>query len=94
MTTRRSFSREFKLEAVRLAQASGNTARTARDLDVRPDMIRRWKRRLEEDGTRAFPGHGHPRDEEMMRLRRELQRLKEENIVLKKAAGILSQGLR
>ena len=94
MTTRRSFSREFKLEAIRLAEASGNTAQTARDLGIRADDIRRWKKRFEEDGKRAFPGHGNPRDEELMRLRREVQRLKEENIVLKKAAGILSRSLR
>jgi transposase len=94
MTIRRSFSREFKIEAVRLADASGNTAQTARELGVRPDMIRRWRKRLAEDGKRAFPGHGVARDEELAALRREVKRLKEENIVLKKAAGILSQGLR
>ena len=88
---RRSFSSEFKLEAVRLAEASGNTARTARELGVRPDMIRRWKKRISEDGRRAFPGHGNPRDEELTKLRRENQRLKEENIVLKKAAGLAKQ---
>jgi transposase len=94
MTSRRSFSSEVKLEAIRLAAASGNTAQTARDLGLRPDMIRRWRKRMEADGKRAFPGHGNPRDEELVKLRREVQRLKEENIVLKKAAGILSQGLR
>ncbi len=90
MTTRRSFSSEFKLEAIRLADASGNTAQTARDLGVRPDMIRRWRKRFQEDGKRAFPGHGNPRDEELAKLKRENQRLKEELIVLKKAVGIIS----
>jgi transposase len=57
-------------------------------------MIRRWKQRFEEDGKRAFPGHGNPRDEELAKLRKELRRAKEENIVLKKAAGIFSRDLR
>jgi transposase-like protein len=48
MTSRRSFSSE----------SSGNTAQTARDLGLRPDMIRRWRKRMEADGKRAFPGHG------------------------------------
>ena len=69
-----------KPESVRLAEASGNTAQTARDLGVRPDMIRRWRKQLAEDGKRAFPGHGNPRDEELVKLGRENQRLKEENI--------------
>jgi len=91
MTRRRSFSKEFKLEAVRMAATSGNTAQTARELGVKADLIRRWRKRIEEDGRRAFPGHGKPRDEELARLQKEVRRLKEENIVLKKAAGILSR---
>ena len=89
--TRRSFSKEFKLESVHLADTSGNTSQTARELGVKADMIRRWRKRIEEDGKRAFPGHGNPRDEELTRLQREVRRLREENIVLKKAAGILSR---
>ena len=89
--TRRSFSKEFKLEAVHLADTSGNTAQTARELGVQADMIRRWRKRIEEDGKRAFPGHGNPRDEELTRLQREIRRLREENIVLKKAAGLARQ---
>ena len=44
-TTRRKFSREFKLEALRLITEKGySIAQVARDLDLRPDMLRRWKR--------------------------------------------------
>jgi transposase len=86
--TRRSYSREYKLEAIRLAEE------TARDLGIRAEMIRRWRLQFSEYGTRAFPGHGSPRDEELARLKRENARLRTEVTVLKKAAGILSQGLR
>jgi len=85
--TRRSFSREYKLEAVRAVERSGSVARTARDLGINADLIRRWKRELVGDGPRPFPGNGSPRDEELARLRRENRRLQQENEILKKAVG-------
>ena len=94
MRTRRKYSTEFKIEAVKLAELSDNTSQTARELGINAGMIRRWKQRFVEDGKRAFPGHGNPRDEELAKLRKELRRVKEENIVLKKAAGIFSRDLR
>ena len=73
MMTRKSYSSEYKLEAVRLADASGNTSQTARDLGIRAEMIRRWRKQFEEHGKRAFPGHGSPRDEELANLRRTIE---------------------
>ena len=58
-TSRRRFSREFKLEAVRMVAGGRHSlAQVARELDLRPEMLRRWKRQVEEDGEQAFPGHG------------------------------------
>jgi transposase len=94
MTTRRSFTREYKLEAVRAAERAGNVARTARDLGISDSLIHRWKRELSSDGHRAFPGNGSPRDEELARLQRENKRLQQENEILKKAVGIVSSPLR
>ena len=60
--TRRSFSREFKLEAARMVSEGGHSlAQVARDLDIRPDMLRRWRRQLEQDPEQAFPGVGQRR---------------------------------
>jgi transposase len=84
---RRSFTREFKTEAVRAAERSGNVAQTARDLGITPNALYRWKRELAGDGHRAFPGNGSPRDEELARLRRENKRLHEELSIVKKALG-------
>jgi transposase-like protein len=51
-------------------------AGVARDLEVRPDMLRRWKRQLDEDPVQAFPGKGNLKadEEEVRRLRRDLER--------------------
>lgn len=87
---RRSFSKEFKEEAVRLGRANGWT-QTARDLGIHPSLLQNWKRQLEESGEKAFPGKGNPRDEEFARLKREYDRVREENAILKKAVGIFSK---
>jgi len=96
-STRRKFSREFKLEAVRMVTEGGHSlAQVARDLEIRPDMIRRWRRQFEEDPEQAFPGVGQrkSREEEMWRLRRDLERVTMERDILKKALGIVSDRRR
>jgi transposase len=67
-------------------------AAAARDLEVRPDMLRRWKRQLEEDPVEAFPGKGNlkPDEDQIRRLQRELARVKEERDILKKVVAIFS----
>ena len=89
MTERRSYTDEFKREAVRLAEANGYT-QTGRELGVNRGLIRKWKHKLDEQPEHPFPGHGNARDEELAQLRRQLRRLEEENAVLKKAVGIFS----
>lgn len=88
--TRKQYSPEFKREAVRLAGDSGNVSKTARELGVTPEQIRKWRQAIDAHGQSAFPGHGNPHDAEMARLQRELARVKEENTILKKAVGIFS----
>jgi transposase len=88
MATRKSYTPEFKREAVRLADERGNRSAVARELGIHTSMIRRWKDQLEENGTRAVLCQGNPRDEENAKLRCELKRVKEENAILKKAVGI------
>jgi transposase len=93
---RRSFTEEFKREAVRLATERGNVSAVARDLGINESVLNRWKRQLQQEGQqpgsgkRPFPGNGNPRDEEMAKLQRELARVKEENAILKKAVGIFT----
>ena len=88
MNTRRSYTEEFKRDAVRLATERGNITATARDLDISSTALNRWVHELEKDGDRAFPGNGNPIDKETAKLLQENRRLKEENEILKKAVAV------
>ncbi len=89
MGTRREFSREFKLEAVRLVRERGVTAaQAARDLDVHENVLRKWVRDFAADPQQAVPGKGvmKPDVAEIERLKKEVAKLKMERDILKKAA--------
>lgn len=91
---RRKFSREFKLEAVRLVKERGvAVVQAARDLDLHENMLRKWIRELSADQQYAFPGHGQMKPEqlEIDRLRREVAKLKAERDILKKAAAYFAR---
>lgn len=82
------YSREFKLEAIRLAAESDKPVTVvARELGLRVNQIYKWKQQLEAKGDGAFPGHGRQAglEAENARLRRELAAAKEETQILKKA---------
>ena len=91
---RRSFSREFKVEAVRLVRERGvSVAQAARDLDVHENVLRKWVQQLAGDPLEAFPGNGRMKaaEAEIERLRREVQKLKAERDILKKAAAYFAK---
>jgi len=83
---RRKYTKEFKIETVRLFETSSKSGREIeRDLGIGKGMLYRWKRELQDENLRVFPGHGHPRDEELYRLRKELAEVTEERDILRKA---------
>ena len=91
---RRKFSREFKVEAVRLIKERGvSVAQAARDLDVHENVLRKWVRELSYDPAEAFRGPGQMKAEqvEIERLRKEVTRLKVERDILKKAAAYFAR---
>jgi transposase len=91
---RRKFSREFKLEAVRLVKDRGvAVAQAARDLDLHENVLRKWIRELGADPQHAFPGCGQmkPEQQEIDRLRKEVAKLKAERDILKKAAAYFAK---
>ena len=91
---RRTYTPEFKAEAVKLVTEQGySVAEAARSLGVHETLLRSWKQAVEAQGGQAFPGHGKlsPSEEENRRLRAENQRLRAERDVLKKAKALFAQ---
>ena len=95
-TERRVYPKEFKAEAVALAEKREQPIRqVAVDVGINENMLRRWMQQTRESadsGLRAFPGHGRPKDAELARLRKEVKSLRDANEILKKAAVIFAQG--
>jgi transposase len=88
------YTKEFKQEAVRLAQTSGKPiAQVARELGISDTSIHQWRKELAENGPEAFPGKGHQTalEEENRRLKRELERVQQERDILKKVVDIFSR---
>jgi len=91
---RRKFTREFKIEAVRLITERGvSYAQVSQDLDVHESQLRSWVKKLVEDPQHAFPGQGQMKPEqlEIARLKREVIKLKAERDILKKAAAYFAK---
>lgn len=92
MATRRKFSQEFKHEAVELVRSSEqSTSQVARDLGISPNLLTRWCRESQDNGAKAFPGQGRPRDEEIANLKRELARVRKERDFLQEAAAFFAR---
>lgn len=91
---RRKFTREFKLEAVRLIRDRGvSYAQASADLNVHTSQLRSWVHKFSDDPQHAFPGNGQMKPEqlEIAQLKREVIRLKAERDILKKAAAYFAK---
>ncbi len=94
MASRRTYTREFKVEAVKLVTEQGRSvAEAARSLGIRENLLRNWKRALAAEGDQAFPGQGNlpALEEELRRLRAENRRLQTERDILKKATAFFAK---
>src|SRR4051812_46063918 len=91
---RRSYTSEFKVEAVNLVTDQGySVAEAARSLGISENLLRSWKLALEKQGEQAFPGNGNlPAVEaELRQLRAENKRLLMERDILKKATAFFAR---
>lgn len=102
-TKRRQFTPEFKREAVRLLLDGGRTpGEVARELGVRPDMLRAWRRQFAQSAVppdapaaerreRGRAGQVTSQDEEIRRLKRQVEVLRQERDFLKRAAAFFAR---
>ena len=92
-TQKRTYSPEFKREAIQLWQSSGRSASAIEEeLGITPGLLSRWKRKQDKNGQHAFPGKGRlmPDQERMRQLETENSLLRQERDILKKAVAIFS----
>ena len=93
--TRRTFTREFKLNAVDLSYTRGNIVELANELKIRPELLYRWRSEFASCEGASFPGNGNKKQteeqKEIARLQKELADIKMERDILKKAVGIFSK---
>ena len=90
----KTYTQELKREAVRWAQTSGKPiAPVARELGISDTSIYQWRKALAAHGDEAFPGSGHQtaQEEELRRLKRELEVTRQERDILKKAFIVFSR---
>ncbi len=89
---RRSFTKEFKAETVRLVRLGRGIPEVARELDLTESALRNWVQQVEVDAGRGKPGALTTEErEELRRLRREVKSLREDREILKKAAAFFAK---
>lgn len=93
-TKKKSYSKQFKIDAVKLVTEQGyKISEAARNLDIHPNALRNWRNQFKTDSDEAFPGKGHmtSEKEELHRLRKENMLLRMEREILKKAAAFFAK---
>ncbi len=93
----KTYTREFKLEAVQLVKSSGKPmSQVARELGISDSALSKWCKQVNEQGEQAFPGSGHQmaQEEELRRLKRELEITRQERDIFKKVVSIFSRESR
>ncbi len=90
---RKSYDKEFKVEAVQMVKSGKKVAEVARELDLAEQTLHNWVKKFSKDNEDAFVGSGNlkPEDKAIKDLEKKLRDLEEENAILKKAMGIFAK---
>ena len=95
MKTRRKYDREFKQMAVELSHHRQDISELAKELDIKVNLLYRWRREAKVAQGTHFPGQGIPKQteeqKEIARLKKELRDAQMERDILKKAVSIFSK---
>jgi transposase len=93
--SRRKFTRDFKLKAVELSYSRSSIAELATELEIRPELLYRWRQEFGNYKGQSFPGNGKPlmteEESKVDRLQKELAEMRMERDILKKAVSIFSK---
>ncbi len=93
--TRKQYDRGFKVIAVELSRSRSDLSVLAKELEIRPVLLYRWRKELETKAETSFPGQGKviytPEQAEIHRLKKELLDMQQERDILKKAVDIFSR---
>lgn len=92
--TRRTFTKEFKLDVINQSEKYDNITELAANLGLRPELIYRWRAEVKTNAETSFPGKGiqqqTPDAQKIAALQRELANVRIERDILKKAMGIFT----
>ena len=92
--TRRRFTHEYKAQAVQRLMESGKPLTDiATELDVSPGQLSQWRNEQLAEGSAEALAQKKADEAEMLRLRREVKRLEDENLILRKAAAFFAKGI-
>ena len=92
--TRRRFTREYKAQAVkRLLESGKPLSNVATELGVSPGQLSQWRNEQLASGSAEALAQKRADEAEMLRLRREVKRLEDENLILRKAAAFFARGI-
>jgi len=98
MSKRQTYTKEFKVEAVRLLEESDkNGMEISRELGIRRNLLYKWQKELQTKGDNAFKGAGRragPSGDQIARLKKENDQLREEVEILKKAAAYFARNMK
>ena len=96
MKERKNYEKEFKLMAVELMNSGKTSIEVGEELDIAPDLVRRWRREYLKFNSGSFSGNGvpnmTPEQKEIVKLKKELADAKLDAEILKKAISIFSKG--
>ena len=92
--TRRRFTAEFKAQAVRRVLEGGKPlSEVATELGLSTGQLSTWRTEQLAAGSAEALAARRVEEAEMLRLKREVRRLEEENLILRKAAAVFAKGV-